>query len=452
MRYTLQLPSGLAAICLLAITSTIKAHTWVEEIRLIASNGTYVGAPGYSRGFGPRLPGIDPDAANVYELPPDGRPSGNAILTTDLMCKQTQITPVQTPGYPRLAAAPQDQVALRYRENGHVTLFLTDHGKPAGRGTVYLYGTKKPRANDTYLGIHRVWNTAGTGGDRRGKLIATRPFDDGTCFQVNNNATSAARMAAIGYDKNSGGDVFCQTDFQVPQEAGTKGTYSLYWVWEWPTLYASGALLKNQSYTSCMDIDMIPQQIPAAGKFVAAQISGTSANSVAIATQLSNQFLVNPTAPPQIATDNPGPTSSLSPSFPVQSSVPAATSSAPKSGANPAPAGFITVTVTTHEVSTAFVTITQEGSATSSIPPVSPSSSIVAPVPSTSSIQTTTTSTITKTVVAPKSSSSSSLSSVVTVPLVLSQPPTVTGFLPASTGVANTTSRPARLRARRVRL
>ncbi|KUJ24301.1 uncharacterized protein LY89DRAFT_556538, partial [Mollisia scopiformis] len=213
------------------LSSTVDAHTWLENIMLIGSNGSFVGNPGYPRGYGPRTANVDPDPQNVNLIPPNGRPSGNAILATDLMCKATQTIGTYTPGYGPLTAAPGDQIALRYLENGHVTKDV-GQTRPAHNGTVFVYGTNSPANTDTYLGIHRVWNTEGTGGDKRGKLIATRTFDDGRCFQVNGQPLSLARVAATQWTSQS--DLECQTDIQIPTEAGTSGNYTMYWVWEWP--------------------------------------------------------------------------------------------------------------------------------------------------------------------------------------------------------------------------
>jgi hypothetical protein len=300
MKSPISLLGGVAAIWLLSCTSTVNAHTWIDELRLIASNGTYVGAPGYMRSYIPRTDSNPQD--NTYIVPPND--GDNAILPTQPMCLATQTVGTQTPGYPALVAAPQDNVALRYEENGHVTLFGNNPGKPAGRGTVFVYGTKQSLNSDTYLGIHRVWNTEGTGGDQRGKLIATRPFDDGQCFQVNKSPVSMGRVAQFNYPPGDGGDNLCQTDILIPADAGTSGTYTLYWVWEWPTLDNSGAITLNQSYTACMDITMTANTVPAAGSFDASQVTGDTLESAAIEIQLSAQFLVNPTALPSLTADN----------------------------------------------------------------------------------------------------------------------------------------------------
>lgn len=390
MRFSLSLSRGLAVVWLLAISSTINAHTWVEELRLIASNGTFVGEPGYMRGLAPRLPNVDL-TTNSYLLPPNG--AGGAFLPNMSICGPFQQMGNQTAGYPPLVAAPTDQVALRYLENGHVTLFKTQVGKPLGRGTVFIYGTTKPSANDSYVNVHRVWNAAGTGGNGNGKLLATRPFDDGRCFQVNANVTSKQRAQAIGY--TAGGDVDCQADFQIPADAPTTGTYTVYWVWEWPSLFSNGVVQKNESYTSCMDITLTSNPVAAAGSFSTAPINGDNANSVAIQAYMTTQFSVEPSALPQVAADNPNPAPiPAGVQAPTQIPAAGATASA-SSGLKPAAQvsaavsnGMVTVTVTEKAVETVTVTAMVSSSSamqpatsitTSSIPAVSQSSSAVVP-------------------------------------------------------------------------
>ncbi|MAD87660.1 MAG: hypothetical protein CL912_32270 [Deltaproteobacteria bacterium] len=364
MRLTLSLPAGLAAIILLACNTGVYAHTWVEELRLIASNGSYVGAPGYIRNFAPRIAGVDPNS-NLWLLPPNGR--GNAFLPTDPMCRSTQVKQQQTPDYPTLTAAAGDHIALRYLENGHVTLFDTNPGKPAGRGTVFIYATTKPQETDTYLGIHRVWNTEGTGGDQRGKLIATRPYDDGQCFQI--NGKSKGRQDAVGgfSAEDGGSDLLCQNDFQIPSDAGTSGLYTLYWVWEWPTLDKDGAVATNESYTSCMDISLTSKKVSSAGKFVAQKAGGKVANSVGVEAQLGDeQFLVDPTALPVLTSDNlpagatgvPAPKPKVGGGAADPTAAPVVTTSkSVQSTSTSAPAqGFKTVTVTAKEIETVYVT------------------------------------------------------------------------------------------------
>jgi hypothetical protein len=281
------------------------------------------------------------------------------------MCIAAQTVGTQAPGYPSLVAAPQDHVALRYEENGHVTKFATNPGKPSGRGTVFVYGTKQSLNSDTYLGIHRVWNTEGTGGDQRGKLIATRPFDDGQCFQQNGQPLSNERKQLADF-QSTDGDLFCQTDILIPAEAGTSGTYTLYWVWEWPTLDSSGAIATNESYTSCMDITMTSNVVPDAGKFDTSGITSTALESVAIEIQFSSQYLVEPTALPSITTDNlPGAASTQLLYVPVSTPV----------------SGFLPITTggpaATTQQAPSSVTSTTKASSTLVTPP---SSTVLVPV------------------------------------------------------------------------
>lgn len=382
MRSLLSLPSGLAAVILLASTTTVSAHTWVEEVRKVASNGSFVGAPGFIRNYGPRIQGVNIDAVNSNLLPPNGR--GNAFLPTDLMCKSNQLKGQQTKDYPTLSASPLEQIALQYHDNGHVTLYDTNQGKPAGRGTVFVYGTTESVDSDTYLGIHRTWNAAGTGGDKRGKLLATRPYDDGRCFQVNRG--SKVRQASIDYPADKSEDILCQTDVQLPGDAPTSGSYTLYWVWEWPTLDKDGKVAVNESYTSCMDISMTSQPLVASGKFVAQKPVGLDANDVAIEAQLNNQFLVDPAAQPSLTSDNlpaggatqltqgvapktmsGAPAQAISESTTSKGAGPTATAkpaTAPKPSLAPNQ-GFQTVTVTAKEIETVYVTVNPSGSALS---------------------------------------------------------------------------------------
>ncbi|KAF4622775.1 hypothetical protein G7Y89_g14251 [Cudoniella acicularis] len=292
MRATISTKAGIAAIWLLTCATTIQAHTWIDEIRRIASNGTLVGPSGYMRGYAPRLPGWNTNDDDTYEIQVEaGAP----------MCKSSQNIGNYTAGYGMLEAAPQDFIALRYEENGHVT--LTDAAlppntpsqpvRPAGNGTVYVYGTKQPSDNDTYLGIHRVWNAAGTGGDKRGKLLATRYFDDGQCYQYRvGSPDSLARMTEVQGPES---EVPCQTDVQLPADAGTSGTYTLYWVWEYPVMNNStGAIETVEDFTACMDIKMISEPLPPAGDFDSSQ----SVTSRAVEAHMKTAFMVDPTATP----------------------------------------------------------------------------------------------------------------------------------------------------------
>ncbi|KAI9802249.1 MAG: hypothetical protein M1825_002970 [Sarcosagium campestre] len=244
---------------LAALVAQVSAHSWVEQLTVIAPNGTFVGAPGYPRGNILRTsPGFN-DPAMVNLLPPNGRPNGNKILDSDKMCKDSQSSPQQTDGSPALKAGPGSMIALRYQENGHVTIPDNTPGKPENRGWVYIYGTKDPQPTDTMNKIFKVWNADGTGGDKRGKLIAKQPYDDGRCYQVNGRPISTTRVKDFPHtaDKDMGMDLWCQNNIALPKDLKDGEKYTLYWVWDWPT--APGAGLpegKAERYTTCMDIDV----------------------------------------------------------------------------------------------------------------------------------------------------------------------------------------------------
>jgi hypothetical protein len=193
MRSTMS--SSLLAFCLLAFLPTTLSHTWVEQMRIVGPNGTFVGATGFPRAYTPRSASNFGDALMVNQIPPNGRSTGNAILATDLMCKSTQKIGAQSANFPALSASPGDMIAIRYLENGHVTKPNAPPGKPANSGQVFVYGTTRPANTDTLLSIHKVWNAAGTGGDKRGVLLATRNFDDGQCYEANGDAISKQRQA-----------------------------------------------------------------------------------------------------------------------------------------------------------------------------------------------------------------------------------------------------------------
>ena len=255
-------PLSNAALAAVAFAISSSAHTWVEQMRVIAPNGTFTtDAPGYARSNAKRLPGVDPDKAMVHILPPDGTPVDVGITAKDVMCMPSQQQPTQSSDSPRLKAAPGAMVALRYQENGHVTLPDTNPGKAPNRGTVYVYGTTQPSTNENFLDVFKQWNADGTGGNKKGKLLATENFDDGQCHQVNGGPISTARQQQFPHkaDPLMGQDLWCQTDVVLPKDAPTGKPYTLYWVWDWATAAGADPALpkgKAQTYTTCMDVDI----------------------------------------------------------------------------------------------------------------------------------------------------------------------------------------------------
>ena len=378
--------AALAAVaCLISCGS---AHSWVEQLSVIAPNGTFTGAPGFARGNALRQGNTAVDKAMVYLLPPDGRDASQGILPSDTMCfPDHQQQAKQTDGSPRLQAAPGDLVALRYQENGHVTLPENQPGKPANRGTIYVYGTTQSSPNDKFVDIFGKWNADGTGGNKRGKLLGTYNFDDGRCYQINGGPISAARQKQFPHTANQlmGADLWCQNDVPLPQDAPTGKPYTLYWAWSWPTAAGTPGVPngKTEIYTSCLDIDITGGQ--GATKNAAVQFAqGQPIDEAAVPEQLSaiakgnamiagTSILAAPQTQnaPQAPSPNaqaPAPASTA----PVASQPPAAQQ--PQNAPAPAPAAASQATITlTQPPKTVYVTISQT--------PATPTSTTIMTVP-----------------------------------------------------------------------
>lgn len=250
--------------------TTVDAHSWVEQLQRLASNGTMIAPVGYQRGFvsrdNPLFKGDISD--DLWQLPPNARAAGPVIYASDPICSPQQSSSNYTNSdFPMLVTAPGDYIALQHEENGHVTIPTTQANKPRNRGTIYIYGTEQARSNDTLLAIHNVWNVNGTGGDGRGRLLATRNYDDGQCYQDNSGAISTSRQAQFKKvsENPMGGDLWCQSDIQLPTDITTGANYTLYWVWDWPTLNKANAMIgeegvnvtKPEIYTSCVDMQIV---------------------------------------------------------------------------------------------------------------------------------------------------------------------------------------------------
>lgn len=311
----------------------VQGHSWIEEVRVISSDGSFSDVSiGYPRGNILRgTPGFS-DENLIHRLPIGFNPGYKSVADIQLidsgtpMCRASQTKGNQTPGSPSLKASPGDMIALRYQENGHVT--LPEPGKAENRGTVYIYGTTAPKDDEKLLDIFGKWNAAGTGGDGRGFLLATRNYDDGRCHQVNGREISTARQAQFPHPNvlPQGGDIWCQTDFVIPSSIEAAGQLTVYWVWDWSTTPTDAVGNgKVEMYTSCLDIDLVD------GPGTSASLNydrNQDIMNAAIEEQLTEPFLVKvPEAEgrlenvPKPNNGNPSPVSSAtpeaSPSIPV---------------------------------------------------------------------------------------------------------------------------------------
>jgi len=241
--------------------STALAHTWNEQLSVI-ENGIFTGSNGYSRGYVCRTtPGFD-DYMMTYQLPPPQDTSRTRINDSDVLCAPTQRVANQTENFPRLAVSPGSYMAMKYLENGHVTLPGNTPGKPVGGGTVFVFGTSQPSNSELVVDVLQ-WTANGTGGDGRGRLLAAQNFDDGRCYQINAGNISVARQQEfpdpIQGQPGTVHEQWCETDALIPSDVIIGSTYTVYWVWQWPTAPGTlGALEgKDEYYTTCSDVDIV---------------------------------------------------------------------------------------------------------------------------------------------------------------------------------------------------
>ncbi|KAF1981936.1 hypothetical protein K402DRAFT_300849, partial [Aulographum hederae CBS 113979] len=244
-----------------ALTSSVSAHSWVEQSQVISENGSYVGNPGYSRGYFPRQAGVGADPFMSYQLPQNS--AGRSRVTDqDLLCSPRQRTAGnQTAGYPKLTAEAGNYVALKYLENGHVTLPQNQAGKEGSGGTVYTFATTQPK-NDEKLTEVLKWTADGKGGDRRGKLLTQQNFDDGRCYQINASPISTNRQAKFPNptpgQAESKNEQWCESNFQIPKDIAN-GDLTVYWVWDWhtkPNVDPGLPKGKDEFYTTCQEISV----------------------------------------------------------------------------------------------------------------------------------------------------------------------------------------------------
>jgi hypothetical protein len=242
----------------LALTRQALAHTWIEQLTNVASNGTFIAGFGYARNFVDReTPGFN-GKANEW-LVPQAREFVNG---EDLLCHPSQRTARQTPGYPRLQSTPGTVIALRYLENGHATISGSGGmGKPEKGGTVFVFGTNNPAPEEKLLNVLK-WTRDGSGGDKRGMLLTAQNFDDGRCYQLGNNAPLAASRQEQNPNPSTGQagvtyELPCETDVLLPDNLDVNTPYTLYWVWQWPTAPSNPSHGKDEYYTSCIDVDIV---------------------------------------------------------------------------------------------------------------------------------------------------------------------------------------------------
>ncbi|KAH8179359.1 hypothetical protein LIA77_00878 [Sarocladium implicatum] len=270
---------------LLALFSALipfaASHSWVERACRIAPNGTMVGPEGFARGYVPRdsvnPPFSDTIPTNILPAAGQAAYSGNEILN------KFPLDP--NPAFPLLEASPGDHIAIMHLENGHTTQPQNQPNKPRNRGTIFFYGTDQPKDQERLFDVHLVWNRQGTGGDKRGRLLGTRNYDDGQCYQPSNSQLSAERASSLAPEgAKHEQELACQSDIKLPSDLKPGSIYTIYWYWDWPDLnpqeidientkngefpwagtfmrgkkdpngFKESAIAKNESYSSVIDV------------------------------------------------------------------------------------------------------------------------------------------------------------------------------------------------------
>lgn len=310
-----------AALLALAFANPVSAHSWIEWAKKIAPNGTMVGDEGYARGYMPRDQADWSDSVPTYLLPN----TGSSAYTGDEILNKYSFQ--ANPAFPMLEAAAGDHIAIIHLENGHTTLPQNQPNKPRNRGTIYFYGTTQPKDKEKLFDVHLLWNQDGTGGDKRGKLLGTRNYDDGQCYQPNDSELADARVSKLAADGAlATQELACQSDLQLPSDLKAGDVYTIYWYWDWPDLngdkidmaatkdglypwagsfmrdggdphgFTMDAILKNESYSSVMDIKITgatADSFAAKGVSEESWVPDQNVYSKAIEGQMDNNFQVD---------------------------------------------------------------------------------------------------------------------------------------------------------------
>ncbi|KAL6876605.1 hypothetical protein J3F83DRAFT_759096 [Trichoderma novae-zelandiae] len=346
-----------------ALATLANGHSWIEKAYKVAANGTMIGAEGYARGWIAR-DSTDPvfqDIIPQWILPA----AGQGAYSGDEVLNKYKLD--ENPQFPMLEAAPGDHIAIIHLENGHTTLPQNQPKKPMNRGTVFLYGTSQPKENERLFDVHLVWNKQGTGGDGRGRLLATRNYDDGQCYQPNSGPISmerATQLASEGATHDV--ELGCQSTLQLPTDLKAGSIYTIYWYWDWPDLNADfidfqattnglypwagtfmrgekdphgftmAAIAKNESYASTIDIKITAGDAHAAS--MGSYVDDQDIYTKALKSQMDSNFEVAVDANGAQGAPGAAPIAPISPapsSAPIQPPQVAPTTTAGKEGGGP---------------------------------------------------------------------------------------------------------------------
>jgi hypothetical protein len=297
---------------LAALSGTAMAHSWPEQTIRLAPDGKEVGKPGADRAH------ITAGTGD-FLIPPNG--GDKVIQPTHKIVREAQ-GPLNDGSYstefPMLSVAQGDFVAIKYRENGHVSRAdKSNPEKPVNRGTVYLYGTtENDLSNVMLMDVHLKWTSDGKGGNGKGKLIATRNYDDGQCHEV--LPSDGDFEGIVGYRKefiSKADSLLCQNDIKIPEDAPVGKVYTVIWVWDWssmkeqgvavpPAEYGADSVLVPELYTGVVDFKVVEACDDSLGEVKGPTCESSQANANAnfatdqpatargIASQMAEPFLV----------------------------------------------------------------------------------------------------------------------------------------------------------------
>lgn len=152
----------------------------------------------------------------------------------DKMCRDSQQTPVYTPGFPMLKAAPGSLVRVAHNENGHTSKptrrpewsLATPDGEIIQVTGDIEYYTLTPEIATMTLQQFR---------SNKPKLLTKQAYDDGICTepssgQGTDTKINHERHAAAGLNENL--TIECGTHIQIPPDAKPGQVLSFLWVWD----------------------------------------------------------------------------------------------------------------------------------------------------------------------------------------------------------------------------
>jgi hypothetical protein len=161
---------------------------------------------------------------------------------------QTTANQIGDAQYPQLNASAGDYIQGTYLENGHISLPQNSASKT---GMTYWFGTTK--TDIPTLAEVLKWGNSSDSNSSDGVLLATAPFDDGVCVEVNGSPISQQRVAANGGTPPGP----CKSTFKIPETAAADSTYTVYWVWNFSGNTGKTDPEPVEWYTSCIDIKIV---------------------------------------------------------------------------------------------------------------------------------------------------------------------------------------------------